>query len=143
MLRATIEEKIKALADVSLQILLEKLHANRSEATALKALDISARALGFGARPAGGPGVQVNVQPVVVVPAKEANGNSWLAQFNPAQGAGAASPFARGVATEPPVRLSQPLPAQPETFEHVPAAAGPANPPHKDLGKRLLSQLIG
>lgn len=83
VIRATIEEKFKALANLSMEIVLEKLHATRSEHTALKALDISAKALGYGAKIGGQAPVTVNIQPVAVVPAKELTSDAWRASFSP------------------------------------------------------------
>jgi hypothetical protein len=83
VIRATIEEKFKALASLSMEIVLEKLHATRSEHTALKALDISARALGYGSKVGGQAPVSVHFHPVAVVPAKELNSDAWRTSFSP------------------------------------------------------------
>ena len=49
-LTLTIEEKLKALADKSLDVVLEKLTATGSPDLAIKALEITSKALGYGAR---------------------------------------------------------------------------------------------
>lgn len=76
----SIDERLKAVAATSLDIVLEKLEQTRSPDLALKAMDISAKALGYGAR-AQNVAVQQNF--VVAMPAKEADGGSWLARHSP------------------------------------------------------------
>lgn len=73
---ATIEERFRGLADQSLQIIAENLEKSRNTDLALKALDISAKALGFGARgPANGATVQNNF--VVQLPPKIDSSAEW------------------------------------------------------------------
>lgn len=74
---ATIEERFRGLADQSLQVIAESLEKTRNADLALKALDISAKALGFGARaPASAQGaVQNNF--VIQLPPKMANSDEW------------------------------------------------------------------
>lgn len=72
---ATIEERFRGLAQQSLQVIAENLEKSRNTDLALKALDISAKALGFGARAAGGPAVQNNF--VVQLPPKIPDSSEW------------------------------------------------------------------
>lgn len=72
---ATIEERFRGLAQQSLQVIAENLEKTRNTDLALKALDISSKALGFGARSAGGPTVQNNF--VVQLPPKIDNSAEW------------------------------------------------------------------
>lgn len=83
VLRASIEEKFKALADLSFQVVMDKLHATRDANLGMKGLDLAARSLGYGAKPAGGTQVNVNVQPVAVVPAKSISSDDWMKSFSP------------------------------------------------------------
>jgi hypothetical protein len=82
VLRATVEDRFKALAARSAEVLLEKLDAAPSEKTALAALEITSRALGYGAK---GPqtAVQVTFAPVAVVPAKELSSEAWMQSYAP------------------------------------------------------------
>ena len=72
----SIEEKFKALADKSLDVVLEKLTVTGSAELGLKALEITAKALGYGARQQ-----NLNVQQnfVVALPAKAESAESWAA----------------------------------------------------------------
>lgn len=79
-LRATIEERFKGLVARSIEILMRKLEQAPnliSDDLALKALDIAAKAAGYGAKNAG---VTLNQQFVVQVPAKSASSADWVAQ---------------------------------------------------------------
>ena len=75
--RATIEERFKALVIQSLEVLRRKLEVQPSDELALGAATIAAKALGYGARPAA---VQVNQQFVVHVPAKSESSEIWEAE---------------------------------------------------------------
>lgn len=77
---ATIEERMKGVAMQSLEIIAEKLELTKNSDLALKALDISAKSLGFGAR-ANGPG-QTN-QFIIQLPPKAANSEQWAAEHTP------------------------------------------------------------
>lgn len=77
---ATVEERMKGLALQSLDIIAEKLDLTKNSDLALKALDISAKSLGFGAR-ASGPG-QHN-QFIIQLPPKAANAEEWAATHTP------------------------------------------------------------
>ena len=72
---ATIEERFRGLAMQSLDVLAEKLELTRSADMALKTLDITSKALGFGARSAGGNTTNNNF--VVALPVKIANVEEW------------------------------------------------------------------
>lgn len=79
-LRATIEERFKGLVARSLDILMQKLEkgaAGVSDETALKALEIASKAMGYGVK-----GANINVQAnfVVAVPGKAASSAEWLAE---------------------------------------------------------------
>lgn len=76
-LRATIEERFKGLVARSLEILMRKLEEpikGISDETALKALEIASKAMGYGQK-AGGPTIQNNF--VVQVPGKAASSAAW------------------------------------------------------------------
>ncbi len=80
-LRATFEEKLKALADKSFQVIMDKLQAQPDAGLAVKALDLTTRALGYGAKQ---PQTQINFQQnVAVVPAKAASTDEWMKTFSP------------------------------------------------------------
>lgn len=86
-IKATVEERFKGLLLHSLEVLRRKLEQPTIEAeTALKAVDIASKALGYGAK------VQQNnnVQFVVHVPGKSATAEAWAEAHNPALGPGAA-----------------------------------------------------
>ena len=72
---ATVEERFRSLAHQSLQIIAEKLETSRNIDVAFKALDISSKALGFGARTTGPTAVQNNF--VVQLPPKMADSAEW------------------------------------------------------------------
>jgi hypothetical protein len=72
---ATIEERFRGLATQSLEVIAEKLEKSRNTDLALKALDISAKALGFGARGSGNSTVQNNF--VVQLPSKMQDAAAW------------------------------------------------------------------
>lgn len=73
---ATIDEKLKALASKSLDVVLEKLSVTQNPDTALKALEITSKALGYGARQQ-----NLNVQQnfVVALPGKAVSSEDWAA----------------------------------------------------------------
>ncbi len=79
-IRATLEERFKAMANSSLQILLSRLNDPNnkvSDETALKAAEIAAKALGMGVK---STKVEVNNSFVVAVPQKAASTADWAAQ---------------------------------------------------------------
>jgi hypothetical protein len=77
---ATVEERFKGLANQSLDIIAEKLESTKNTDLALKALDISVKALGFGSR---GGGATQNNQFVIQLPPKSANSADWAADHGP------------------------------------------------------------
>ncbi len=76
LLLATAEERFRGLLVKSINVLQESLATQPSPDVAAKTLEISARALGYGAKQAGG---DVNVQFVVALPEKAPSGEAWLA----------------------------------------------------------------
>lgn len=77
---ATIEERFRGLAMQSLDVIAEKLGTTQNADLALKALDISSKALGFGARGApGGGNVQNNF--VVQLPPKIEDAGKWAEAY--------------------------------------------------------------
>ena len=77
---ASIEEKFRALASKSLDVVLDKLSATNSAELGLKALEISAKALGYGARQ---QNLNVQTNFVVALPAKAADAGSWASAHSP------------------------------------------------------------
>lgn len=77
---ATMEEKLRGVADQSLEIIAEKLQATQSADLALKTLGLATTALGFGAKDRG-PGQQVNF--VVNLPPKAASAEDWASRHGP------------------------------------------------------------
>ena len=73
------EDRIKGLANQSLDILQTKLDATKSADLAFKTLELSTKALGMGARAAaGGPTIQQTF--VVALPDKVADQQEWAQQ---------------------------------------------------------------
>lgn len=75
---ATIEERLRGLADQSLRVIAEKLEKSQNSELALKALEISSKALGFGARHTGGNVTNNNF--VVAMPQKIQDAADWAAE---------------------------------------------------------------
>lgn len=75
-----IEKRMEALAMQSLEILQENLQTKRSADVAIKTLDLTTRALGFGVKAVG---VQINQNFVVAMPQKEVDGESWTRRYSP------------------------------------------------------------
>jgi len=73
VLRLSIEERLRALADTSIKVLLEKLHETPNANVAIRALDVATRALGYGARP---NATQINNY-VAVVPSRAQSAEEW------------------------------------------------------------------
>lgn len=76
------EEKLRAACDKSLEVIIERLEETKNANQAIRALDITTRALGYGAKPAG-PVVHVGTQYVAVVPAVSRNSKEWVEQHTP------------------------------------------------------------
>lgn len=70
-----LEERMKGLASTAVEVISERLATTRNPELAMKALDISSRALGFGARNAAP--VQVNNNFVVAMPPKIVDAQEW------------------------------------------------------------------
>ena len=72
----SIDEKLRALASKSLDVVLDKLSVTQNPDTALKALEVTSKALGYGARQQ-----NLNVQQnfVVALPPKAASAEEWVA----------------------------------------------------------------
>ena len=77
----SIDEKLRALASKSLDVVLDKLSATQNPDTALKALEVTSKALGYGARQQ-----NLNVQQnfVVALPPKSASAEEWVSSHGPA-----------------------------------------------------------
>lgn len=75
----TVDEKLRAVASKSLDIVLEKLEASPSMDQALEAVNITSKALGYGARQS-----NLNLQAnfVVAMPTKAPDAQSWSAKYN-------------------------------------------------------------
>lgn len=87
---ATVEERLRGLATQSLTVIAENLEKTRSADLAIKALDISTKALGFGARNPNANAVQNNF--VIQLPPKIASSSEWAQAHSP----GAAGPIIDG-----------------------------------------------
>jgi len=82
LLRQAINERLEGLAKQSMAVLQTKLALpNPSADLALKALEISTRSLGYGAKQAG---VELHQHFVVAMPPKEVDGEAWIAKHAPA-----------------------------------------------------------
>ena len=82
----TIDEKLKALLDLSLDVVQEKLTLTRSADLALKAMPEMTKALGYGARQ---QNLNVQANFVVAIPAKVEDPHAWAAKHS---GMGAGKP---------------------------------------------------
>jgi hypothetical protein len=82
VLRATIEDRLKGLSALSADIIARKLEATNDANLALRALDISQRALGYTQKPQ--TAIQINqTQYVAVVPAKSISSGEWAMEHFP------------------------------------------------------------
>lgn len=79
----SIEEKLKAVASKSLDVVLEKLHVAPTPDFALKAMEIATKAAGYGARQAN---VSVQQNFVVALPPKAASAEQWVSAHGPGSG---------------------------------------------------------
>ncbi len=77
---ATIEERFRGLAMQSLDVIAAKLETTQNTDLALKALDISAKSLGFGARNVNSGNSQTNY--VIQLPQKIADAAEWADAHN-------------------------------------------------------------
>lgn len=76
---ASIEEKLKATAQMSLDVILHKIEATQNADLAMKALELSTKSLGYGAAKTGGN--QFNF--VVALPGKAQSAEEWAASHRP------------------------------------------------------------
>ena len=79
-IKLSLEEKFRSITDASLDIVLTKLHATQSAELALKVLDISTKAMSYGARNAA-PVVQNTF--VVALPQKAKSASEWASDHGP------------------------------------------------------------
>lgn len=77
---ASVEEKLRHAASLSLDVVTEKLALTRNPDLAVKVMDISAKALGYGARPTN---VAVQQNFVVALPPKAKSAAEWAAAHAP------------------------------------------------------------
>lgn len=70
----SLDEKFRALADQSLDIIQEKLAVTKNPDTALKALELAGKALGYGARQ---PNLNLQQNFVVALPGKAGSPQEW------------------------------------------------------------------
>ena len=106
-----VEDRIKGVAMLSLDILEEKLASTRSADLALKAFDLSSKAAGYGAR---SQNVAVQNTFVVALPAKAADAHAWADSHRPT-----------GQAIEAPVRELIAPPGQTDATATQPQAYQP------------------
>jgi len=85
-IRQSIEEKFRALADMSLDIVHEKLALTRSADMAFKGIEAATKALGYGARQANVTNVQQNF--VVAMPQQISDTEDWASKYRAKHGAG-------------------------------------------------------
>lgn len=79
-------EKMEALAAQSIDVLMEKLGVNGGNAeVALKALDITSRAMGYGVKQ---QGTQITQNFVVAMPQKSHDGEEWQREYQPSRSGG-------------------------------------------------------
>lgn len=88
----SVEEKLRNLASRSLDIVMEKLEVSKNPDTALKALEITTKSLGYGARP---DKVAIQQNFVVAMPQKSESALEWAAKH-----AGGALSAGRGASAE-------------------------------------------
>lgn len=105
-LTLSIEEKLKALADKSLNVILDKLTLSENPDLATKALELTTKALGYGARDRGATNVQNNF--VVALPGKVADPTTWAEQYRPDLGAGTQQKGVLGAPAQAPVTIQSP-----------------------------------
>ena len=82
----TVEERLTALCDQSLNIVMDKLESTKNIDTAMKALELSTKALGFGARKSN---VTLQQSFVVALPSKVVDSGQWAEKHRASLGAGA------------------------------------------------------
>jgi hypothetical protein len=82
LVRATLADKMSAVASQSLDVLISKLEATSDAKLAAQVLDITSKALGYGAKSAAPPSSPV-VNFVVQVPPKSRDASEWVTQYQP------------------------------------------------------------
>ena len=98
-LTLSIEEKLRALADKSLDVVLNKLTLTENPDTALRALEITSKALGYGARQ---QNLTVQQNFVVALPGKSASAQDWATEHGPGTGGVLLADGGPGLAVPPP-----------------------------------------
>lgn len=86
-IRMSIEERIRGLADKSIEVLLQKLHETNNMNVAVRALDVATRALGYGAKPSAA--VQINNY-VAHIPPRAPDSSAWVEGYAADRGSVAA-----------------------------------------------------
>lgn len=76
---ASVEDRLRAVADASLEKVLERLQSpiKAPDDFLLQSAKLATAALGYGARPTGGQQVQQNVAVVIQVPPKITSSSDW------------------------------------------------------------------
>lgn len=116
-LRATIEERFKGLVIRSIEILMRKLEAPAtaiSDELATKALDIAARAAGYGAK---NTNVAVQQNFVVAVPPKAESSVAWEKEYGAGGQAVVNPPALKASQKAEDAVLVEPCPAAPQTAD--------------------------
>lgn len=83
ILISNMEEKLRGLMDQSVEVIAEKLEATKSPELALRALELSGKALGYGARK---DNIAVQNNFVVALPPKAETAAAWTSQYRPGGG---------------------------------------------------------
>ncbi len=78
---ATIEERLKGLASQSIDVIAKKLQDTQSADIALKALDLTTKAMGFGMRDRSAPSGPVTNNFVVALPGKSESSDAWSDKY--------------------------------------------------------------
>lgn len=94
-IRTSIEERLRALADKSIQVLLTKLHETNNMNVAVRTLDVATRSLGYGAKTSAA--VQINNY-VAHIPPRAPDSGAWVNGYSQPQ----------SVALRPPSAVNQP-----------------------------------
>lgn len=77
LITSSVEERMRAVVNLSLEILDEKLEATRDPKLAIRSLEVCQRAAGYGAQ----TNVQVNNSFVVAMPDKAPSEEAWAAKY--------------------------------------------------------------
>lgn len=86
-IRMSLEERIRGLADKSIEVLLTKLHETNNMNVAVRALDVATRSLGYGAKPSAA--VQINNY-VAHIPPRAPDSSAWVEGYAADRGSVAA-----------------------------------------------------